>query len=76
MNDPSILLVDDDEVFRNRLARAFRERGFDVRVAANYDEGRTSALEDSPEEPDPGYFSEFFILREFRSAALDSLPVT
>ena len=26
----SILLVDDDEVFRERLARAFRDRGFEV----------------------------------------------
>ena len=27
---PSILLVDDDEVFRNRMARAFVERGYEV----------------------------------------------
>jgi two-component system response regulator RegA len=31
---PSLLIVDDDEVFRTRLARAFRERGYDVRRAA------------------------------------------
>ena len=45
----SILLVDDDDVFRKRLGRAFRERGHDVRLAANYDEALTSAREDSPQ---------------------------
>ena len=34
---PSVLLVDDDEPFRNRLARALRERGYDVRTAGEYD---------------------------------------
>ena len=34
----SILIVDDDEVFRRRLARAFRDRGYDVREAADCDE--------------------------------------
>ena len=46
---PSILLVDDDEVFRRRLARAFTERGYDVRTACDYDEAVTSARRDSPE---------------------------
>lgn len=46
---PSILLVDDDEVFRRRLARAFDERGYDVRTASDYDEAVTSARDDSPE---------------------------
>jgi two-component system response regulator RegA len=46
---PSILLVDDDEVFRNRLARAFDERGYDVRIAGDYDGAMASALADSPE---------------------------
>lgn len=30
-----LLIVDDDAVFRNRLATAFRNRGFDVTVAAD-----------------------------------------
>jgi two-component system response regulator RegA len=30
MAEPTLLLVDDDEVFRTRLARAFRERGYAV----------------------------------------------
>ena len=34
----SILLVDDSVVLRDRLAMAFRERGFRVAVASNYDE--------------------------------------
>lgn len=33
---PELLIVDDDEVFRERLARAFRERGFEVRTAGDY----------------------------------------
>ena len=45
----SILLVDDDDAFRKRLARAFADRGYDVRVAANYDEAIASARDDSPQ---------------------------
>ena len=33
----SILIVDDDEVYRNRLARAFVDRGYDVHSAQDYD---------------------------------------
>lgn len=46
---PSILLADDDEVFRLRLARAFEERGYDVRTAGDYDEAVALARADSPE---------------------------
>jgi two-component system response regulator RegA len=49
MEQPSILLVDDDEVFRRRLARAFEERGYDVRMASSYQEAVTAATEESPE---------------------------
>lgn len=49
MDQPSILLVDDDEVFRRRLARAFDERGYDTRVAVDYDQAVASARGDSPE---------------------------
>ncbi|MDH3393109.1 MAG: response regulator [Desulfobulbaceae bacterium] len=34
----TILLVDDEEIFRNRLARAFTKRGFTVYTAGDYDE--------------------------------------
>ena len=44
-----ILLVDDSFAFRERLARAFMERGFDVRTAANYDEAMQVAKDDSPD---------------------------
>jgi two-component system response regulator RegA len=46
---PSLLIVDDDAVFRDRLARAFRERGYEVRVAGDYDAAMAAAREDSPE---------------------------
>jgi two-component system response regulator RegA len=38
MESPSILLVDDSFVLRDRLALAFEERGFRVEVAGNADE--------------------------------------
>lgn len=45
----SILIVDDDEVFRRRLARAFEDRGYDTRVASDFESAVASATEDSPE---------------------------
>jgi two-component system response regulator RegA len=45
----SILLVDDDDTFRNRLARAFAERGYDVRSAGDHGAAIASAREDSPQ---------------------------
>jgi two-component system response regulator RegA len=48
-NRPSILLVDDDEVFRTRLARAFEDRDYDTRTAANFEEAVALAREESPE---------------------------
>ena len=46
---PSILIVDDDETYRNRLARAFVDRGYDVRCAQDYDSAVALATTDSPE---------------------------
>jgi two-component system response regulator RegA len=46
---PSILLVDDDVTLRERLARALRERGFDVRTAGSADEAMELVRQDSPE---------------------------
>src|ERR1043165_4257910 len=46
---PSILIVDDDEVYRSRLARAFVDRGYDTRTAQDYDSAVASAQHDSPE---------------------------
>src|SRR6185436_1923706 len=45
----SILIVDDDEVYRNRLARAFVDRGYDVRTAQDYDSAVAAAQAESPE---------------------------
>ncbi len=50
MDAESLLLVDDDAVFRPRLARALRERGFEVREAGGYDEALAAAREESPEQ--------------------------
>ncbi len=47
--EKTILLVDDDEVLRQRLERAFVSRGYRVRVAVNVDEAE-SCLE--IEKPD------------------------
>ncbi len=45
----SMLIVDDDEVFRERLARSIRERGYDVRTAGNSKAALDLAREESPE---------------------------
>lgn len=46
---PSLLIVDDDRVLRERLGRALRERGFEVSTAASFDEAVALASEESPE---------------------------
>jgi two-component system response regulator RegA len=46
---PSILIVDDDEALRERLAQAFRARGLDAKTAGSYDEARALAAHDPPE---------------------------
>jgi len=45
----SLLVVDDDAVFRRRLSRAFAERGFEVREAAGAAEAMERARAESPE---------------------------
>jgi two-component system response regulator RegA len=45
----SILIVDDNAPFRERLARAFRERGFETRTAGNYNEAIQHAREQVPQ---------------------------
>jgi two-component system response regulator RegA len=46
---PSILVVDDDHVLRERLTRAFRDRGFDARPAADAASALALAREEPPE---------------------------
>jgi two-component system response regulator RegA len=45
----SLLLVDDDDVFRRRLARAFSDRGWEVREAADLAGALHAAEDDTPE---------------------------
>jgi two-component system response regulator RegA len=45
----SVLLVDDDEVFRGRLARALEDRGLAVTVAGDHASALAEARKDSPE---------------------------
>lgn len=47
-NERSLLIVDDDEPFRNRLARAMRSRGFAVTVADSVASGIAAARAQSP----------------------------
>lgn len=46
---PLLLIVEDDPVLRDRLARAFRSRGFDVREAADIAEAEAAATAETPE---------------------------
>jgi two-component system response regulator RegA len=46
--EPTLLVVDDDEVFRGRLARALRERGYDVREAGDAGAARAALAEAVP----------------------------
>jgi two-component system response regulator RegA len=45
----SVLVVDDDDVFRSRLARALSERGFDAQGARSHEEAMELARAESPE---------------------------
>lgn len=47
--NPSILLVDDDERFRSRMARAFDERGYEVQQAEGYEPAVAIASRESTE---------------------------
>ena len=49
MSAPTLLLCDDDAVFRERLARAFRERGFVVETYGSVDAARARTDLESPE---------------------------
>ena len=45
----ALLLVDDDETFRERLAEAFRRRGFVVSTAGDHDSALATAAEQPPQ---------------------------
>ena len=46
--DPSLLIVDDDEPFLRRLARAMEKRGFEVETASSVAAGRAVAVARPP----------------------------
>lgn len=46
---PLVLVVDDDEVFRVRLCRAFRQRDWEAVAAQDAEEGLKAARERSPD---------------------------
>ncbi len=46
--DMSLVLVEDDRPFRERLARAMQARGFDVRIAETVRKGIAIAKENPP----------------------------
>lgn len=45
----TLLVVDDDSAFRERLVRAMRDRGFEARGAADHAAAMAAARHDSPE---------------------------
>lgn len=48
-SNPSLLIVDDDDVLRERLGAAFRERGYEVLTAPGCEQALEIAQRESPE---------------------------
>ncbi len=46
--DPSLLIVDDDEPFLRRLARAMEKRGFEAETASSVAAGKAAAVARTP----------------------------
>jgi two-component system, response regulator RegA len=46
---PAVLIVDDDDVFRSRMRRAFELRGWEAHVAASGEESLARARETGPD---------------------------
>jgi len=49
LEEQTVLLVDDESMFRERMARALRERGYAVRTADSYATGLALARAEPPE---------------------------
>jgi two-component system response regulator RegA len=45
----SLLIVEDDDILRGRLAKAFRQRGFEVQEASGVDDAALCARKEPPE---------------------------
>ena len=72
---PTLMLVDDDEVFRTRLSRALRDRGFDVAEFGESKRALEHARADPPEMavvdlrmPEPGGLEVVRTLKELEPA--------
>jgi two-component system, response regulator RegA len=68
----SLLIVEDDDRLRSRLASALRDRGFDTRGASDYDSAVEAAKADSPEYVlvdlrMPGPMSGLDVIREIKA---------
>lgn len=48
LDDRSLLIIDDDRPFRQRMARAMEKRGFDVEMAESVEEGMAMVREIHP----------------------------
>ena len=46
---PLLLIVEDDEILRSRLAKAFEQRGLDVRAAATIEAAERAIADEPPE---------------------------
>ncbi len=74
----SLLIVEDDDRLRDRLARALAQRGFETRVASDYESAMRAAHEEAPEYllvdlRMPGGRSGLDVMRDIK--ALDSATV-
>lgn len=67
-DDRSLLIVDDDQPFRDRLAKAMERRGFAVRAVASLDDG-VAAIKEYP----PAYAT--LDLRLLDGSGLDIVPL-
>jgi len=48
-DEPAVLIIDDDEVFHQRLRRAFEKRGWEAQVAASGTEAMVLARQTGPD---------------------------
>ena len=58
-SDKSLLILDDDDPFRSRLARAMEKKGFQVKEAKNVEEGLKIFLKKITNADNPKYASVF-----------------
>ena len=64
-SSPTLLIADDDDAFRGRAARAFADRGYEVRAVSSGEEAVAAARAESPE----------LALVDLRMAGMDGLQL-